>query len=43
LTGKNVTVKMPGGSLTITLLDNGHVMMAGPATFSFRGTVEVEL
>jgi diaminopimelate epimerase len=42
LTGSQVTVQMRGGALAITLRDDGHVIMAGPSTLSFRGTVEVE-
>jgi diaminopimelate epimerase len=41
LTGSQVTVQMRGGALAITLRDDGHVIMAGPSTLSFRGTVEV--
>ncbi|MFM7630744.1 MAG: diaminopimelate epimerase [Alphaproteobacteria bacterium] len=43
LTDAQVTVQMPGGALMITLRDDGHVVMAGPSTLSFRGTVTVDI
>ena len=41
LAASNVTVVMDGGVLDITVLPNGHVLMAGPAETSFRGTVRL--
>jgi diaminopimelate epimerase len=37
LTGRQVTVALPGGELTIAWGEDGHIIMAGPATESFRG------
>ncbi len=42
LLDSEVTIELPGGSLTITWPGEGHsVMMTGPATFVFEGTVEL--
>ena len=41
LTGRHVTVEMPGGTLDIHYRDNGHVLMAGPAVTSFRGEIDL--
>ncbi len=41
LTGRRVTVEMPGGVLEIEVRADGHVLMAGPAATSFVGTVEL--
>jgi len=41
LTAREVTVHLLGGDLRITWADNHHVLMDGPATFAFDGTVEV--
>ncbi|MFQ5488803.1 MAG: diaminopimelate epimerase [Gammaproteobacteria bacterium] len=42
LLDSEVTIELPGGSLTITWSGEGHsVMMTGPATFVFEGTVEL--
>lgn len=37
LTGKTVAVTLPGGVLSITLADNGHVIMTGPTEHEFSG------
>jgi diaminopimelate epimerase len=37
LTDRRVTVSLPGGELLITYLDNGRVLMAGPAESVFEG------
>lgn len=39
LVGKEVAVDLPGGRLTIRLLENGHVEMQGPVSYVFSGTV----
>ena len=41
MTGRRVTVEMDGGVLEIEYRENGRVLMAGPATTSFRGVAEV--
>ncbi len=42
LLDREVSIELPGGSLTITWPGEGHsVMMTGPATFVFEGTVEL--
>ena len=41
LAAASVTVVMDGGVLDINLAPNGHVLMAGPAETSFRGTVRL--
>lgn len=40
LTDRRVSVALPGGKLTIEWGQDGRVVMAGPATESFRGTFE---
>ena len=37
-----VTVSLPGGDLVITRADNGHMLMAGPATIAFTGSIDLE-
>lgn len=37
LTGKEVTVKLPGGDLKVEWREDGHVYMTGPATEVFNG------
>jgi diaminopimelate epimerase len=37
LTGRRVTVSLTGGDLAIEWREDGHVIMTGPATESFRG------
>lgn len=37
-----VTVSLPGGDLRISRADNGHLLMAGPATLAFRGEIDLE-
>lgn len=36
-----VHVHMTGGTLTINLLPNGHIMMAGPAEIVYQGEIEI--
>ena len=40
LTGRAVTVELPGGSLRIEWPAGGTILMTGPATTSFEGTFE---
>jgi diaminopimelate epimerase len=40
LTGKNVTVHLPGGDLFIDWAGDNHVYMTGPAVEVFEGTIE---
>lgn len=42
LADASVTVTLPGGDLRITRAENGHLLMAGPATLSFRGEIDLE-
>lgn len=37
LTGRRAAVELPGGTLTITWREDGHVLMEGPTAFSFSG------
>ncbi|HSB52658.1 MAG TPA: diaminopimelate epimerase, partial [Dissulfurispiraceae bacterium] len=41
LTGRRVTVTLPGGDLIIEWSDDGHVYMTGPAVEVFEGKVNV--
>ena len=41
LANPHVTIDMDGGTLTIELRPDGHVLMAGPAATSFRGEVDL--
>ena len=43
LTGRRVTVVLDGGELEIEWRDDGHVLMTGPTTTSFSGTLDAEL
>ncbi|MEZ5689470.1 MAG: diaminopimelate epimerase [Caenibius sp.] len=40
LVERSVAVTLPGGTLIISLDDNGRIIMTGPATESFRGSFE---
>ncbi|KPF71537.1 diaminopimelate epimerase [alpha proteobacterium AAP81b] len=42
LAGAAVRVNLPGGTLTITRRDDGHLLMAGPAVVAFRGEIDLE-
>ena len=42
LADARVTVGLPGGDLVITRADNGHLMLAGPATLAFTGSIDLE-
>jgi diaminopimelate epimerase len=42
LAGPVVTVSLPGGDLTISRAENGHLLLAGPATIAFKGEVDLE-
>jgi diaminopimelate epimerase len=42
LADDTVTVTLPGGDLRISRAENGHLLMAGPATLSFRGEIDLE-
>ena len=41
LTTRHVTVEMDGGTLDIHYREDGHVLMSGPATTSFRGEFDL--
>ena len=43
LTGRHAELVLDGGSLDIEWLENGHVLMTGPAAISFTGTLAAEL
>ncbi len=43
LADDRVTVSLPGGDLLITRADNGHLLMAGPATLAFCGEIDLEM
>ena len=43
LTGRHATVALDGGDLDILWRDDGHVIMTGPATLAFEGSVEAAL
>ena len=38
LSGREVTVELPGGALDIAWREDGSILMTGPATESFRGS-----
>ena len=40
--GEEITIKLRGGELKITYKENGTVLMKGPATKVFEGTIEYE-
>jgi diaminopimelate epimerase len=40
LTGKRVTVTLPGGGLVVEWRDDGHVWMTGPVETEFEGTLD---
>jgi diaminopimelate epimerase len=40
LTGRQATVALDGGDLDIAWRDDGHVIMTGPATLAFEGSVD---
>ena len=42
LADARVTVSLPGGELVITRGDDGHMLMAGPATLAFTGSIDLE-
>ena len=39
-TGRNVTVTVPGGDLSVEWRDDDHVIMSGPAEWEFSGTFD---
>lgn len=41
LTGRHVTVSLPGGDLDIHWTEDDHVLMRGPATFVFSGLIDL--
>jgi diaminopimelate epimerase len=43
LTGRHATVALDGGELEILWRENGHVIMTGPATLTFEGTIDAAL
>nr|WP_310522359.1 diaminopimelate epimerase [Polymorphobacter sp.] len=42
LADARVTVSLPGGDLVIERMDNGHLLMSGPATIAFTGSIDLE-
>ena len=40
LTGRRAQVHLPGGALTITWREDGHVLMEGPTSLSFLGELD---
>jgi len=42
LTGRQVSVELPGGRLFINWTTDGHILMCGPAELEFEGTLEGE-
>ena len=42
LVGRNVTVTLPGGDLSIAWRDDNHIVMTGPATTAFTGEIDLE-
>lgn len=40
LTDRIVTVRLPGGNLSIEWTEDDHILMSGPASEAFRGTFE---
>ena len=44
LTGRNVTVTLPGGDLRVEWRESdGHILMTGPFALDFEGTLPAEL
>jgi diaminopimelate epimerase len=43
LTGRKVTVTLPGGDLVIEWLENNHILMTGPVEDEFEGTLPASL
>ena len=41
LTGRRVTVELPGGALAMEWREDGHVTMAGPVATAFRGEIDL--
>ena len=42
LADDSVRVSLPGGDLTIARQPNGHLLMSGPATIAFTGSIDLE-
>lgn len=42
LADARVTVTLPGGDLVVSRDAHGHLLMAGPATIAFTGTIDLE-
>ena len=42
LTGRQVAVELPGGTLHIEWTDNDHILMRGPAELEFEGTLAAD-
>jgi len=42
LTGRRATVVVDGGELDIDWRDDGHVLMTGPTTIAFRGSLDLD-
>ncbi len=41
LTDRKVSVILPGGTLNIEILPNNKILMTGPATTVFRGSINI--
>jgi diaminopimelate epimerase len=41
LTGRRATIEADGGLLDMEWREDGHVLMTGPVTTSFRGTIDL--
>jgi diaminopimelate epimerase len=42
LVAASVRVALPGGNLSVTRRDDGHLLLAGPAVIAFTGDVDLE-
>lgn len=43
LTDRKVTITLDGGDLSFEWLDDGHMIMTGPATYVFRGVFDTDI
>lgn len=43
LTGREVTVHLPGGDLAVAWREDGHILMTGPSALDFEGMVPAHL
>ena len=42
LTGRRVTVTLPGGPLLIEWTESNHILMTGPAEFEYEGVLDMD-